>query len=64
VYWLPKLEKNKYNYIRFASNEEIEENMPLEINPNPDTIIRVMMTFKALDNPIKVEEQKLKTPAR
>lgn len=64
IYWLPKLEANKYNYIRFATLDEINENMPLEINPNPDTIIRVLMTFKGLDNPIKVQEQQLTTPER
>lgn len=64
IYWLPKLENNKYNYIRFATTEEINANMPLEINPNPDTIIRVLMTFKGLDNPIEVEEQKLISPER
>ena len=64
IYWLPKLESNKYNYIRFATDEEINNNMPLEINPNPDTIIRVLMTFKGLENPIEVEEQKLETPER
>lgn len=64
VYWLPRLEANKYNYIRFATLDEINENMPLEINPNPDSIIRIMMTFKGLDNPIDVKEQKLVTPER
>ena len=64
VYWLPKLEANKYNYIRFASMEEINANMPLNINPNPDTIIRILMTFKGLEEPIEVEEQKLNTPER
>lgn len=64
VYWLPKLEANKYNYIRFATTDEINKNMPLEINPNPDTIIRVLMTFKGLENPIDVQEQKLETPNR
>lgn len=64
VYWLPKLEANKYNYIRFATEDEINENMPLEINPKPDTTIRVLMTFKALDVPADVEEQKLTTPER
>ena len=38
--------------------------MPLEINPNPDSIIRIMMTFKGLDNPIDVKEQELVTPER
>jgi len=64
VYWLPRLEKNKYNYIRFATEEEIEKNMPLEITPKPDTVIRVLMTFKGLNNPINVEEQKLETTVR
>ena len=64
IYWLPKLESNKYNYIRFATEEEINENMPLEINPKPDTIIRILMTYKGLDEPIDVEEQKLITPER
>lgn len=64
IYWLPKLEANKYNYIRFATLDEINANMPLEINPSPDTIVRVLMTFKGLDNPIDVQEQQLKTPDR
>ena len=59
IYWLPKLESNKYNYIRFATKEEINKNMRLEITPKPDTIIRVLMTFKGLEEPIEVEEQKL-----
>jgi hypothetical protein len=64
IYWLPKLESNKYNYIRFATYEEIEANMPLEIQPQPDSIIRVMMVYKGLDEPIEVEEQILGTSER
>lgn len=64
IYWLPKLEENKYNYIRFASKEEIEENMPLEISPKPDTTIRVLMTYKGLENKIEVREQKLEQQER
>lgn len=62
IYWLPILEANKYNYIRFADIDEINENMPLEISSNPDSVIRVIMTFKGLDAPINVKEQQL-TPA-
>lgn len=60
IYWLPKLKENKYNYIRFASIDEINKNMPLELSKDPDTIIRVLMQYKALDKPIKVTEQELK----
>lgn len=59
IYWLPKLENNKYNYIRFATMDEININMPLEINPKPETLIRILMTYKKLDNKIDIKEQKL-----
>ena len=64
IFWLPKMENNKYNYIRFATEEEINNNMPIEVNPKPDSVIRVLMTFKSLDNPIDVKEQQLVTPSR
>ena len=64
IYWLPRLVANKYNYIRFATLDEINKNMPLEIKPNPDTIIRVLMTFKKLEKPITVQEQHLETTNR
>ena len=64
IYWLPQLEENKYNFISFKSIEEINNYMPLEISPTPDTIIRVLMEFKGLDEPIDVKEQKLETPKR
>lgn len=64
IYWLPQLEENNYNFIRFLSIEEINEYMPLEISPTPDTIIRVLMEFKGLDERVEVKEQKLETPKR
>ena len=64
IYWLPKLEANKYNLIRFETVEEIEEYMPLNIEPKPDTVIRIVMDFKGLNRPIEIEEQKLETPVR
>lgn len=64
VYWLPKLQENEYNYIRFATMDEINKNMPLEFSVEPDTIIRILMQYKALDSYIEVNEQKLETPKR
>ena len=64
IYWLPILQENEYNYIRFATIDQIDENMPLDITPNPDTIIRVLMTYKGLENSIEIEEQQLITPER
>jgi len=64
VYWLPIMEKNEYNYVRFATQEEINKNMPIEFSKEPDTLIRVLMVFKGLDNPIEIEEQKLEKQVR
>ena len=64
VYRLPQMENNKYNLIRFETIEEQNENMPLNITPKPDTIIRVMMDWKAIDEPIEIPEQQLETPER
>jgi len=38
--------------------------MPLEFSVEPDTIIRVLMQYKMLDEPIEVKEQELVTPER
>ena len=59
AFWVPRMERNKYNFIRFTEEEYIEENMPLEITPKPDKLIRIIMELKELDEPIDVEEQKL-----
>ena len=64
VYWLPKLEENKYNYIYFATTEEVNKYMPLEVNPKPDTVIRILMYYKPLNKKIDVKEQKIKTVQR
>ena len=64
IYWLPRLENNKYNYIRFQTADEINSNMRLNITPAPDTTIRVWMEFKKLGQPITVTEQILTSPQR
>ena len=64
VYWLPQMENNKYNLIRFETKEEQDENMPLNITPTPNTLIRVMMDWKAIEEPIEIPEQGLSTPER
>jgi hypothetical protein len=56
VYWLLKLQENEYNYIRFATMEEINSNMPLYFSVEPDTLIRVLMTYKGLNKPIDIQE--------
>ena len=64
IYWLPKLEENEYNLIRFESITNINKDMPLIVNPNPDTVIRVLMEYKKADKNTKVKKQELITPIR
>ena len=65
IYWLPRLESSPYNLIYFKTIAEQDKNMPLYISPKPDTVIRVMMAFKNLKEPIDVTEQILpETPQR
>ena len=64
IYWLPKLEANEYNLIRFESIENINKQMPLDITPTPDTIIRVLMKYKPLKKKINIKKQTLKPQER
>lgn len=64
IYWLPKLEENEYNLIRFESIDKINKDMPLIINPKPDTVIRILMEYKKADKDTKVKTQALVTPVR
>ncbi len=59
VYWLPQMEKNKYNLISFQS-DAYTDNAVLRIDPKPDSVLRVFMAYKALDEKIEVPEQELK----
>ncbi len=58
VYWLPRLEQSEYNLIYFAE-EDYTEQAELKISPQPETVIRVMMSFVPLKSPIEITPQVL-----
>jgi hypothetical protein len=58
-YWLPILERNKYNFIHFLVNEECNEIATLKANPKPETTIRIYMEFYGLENFTVIKEQQL-----
>ena len=58
TYWVPKMQENPYNLISF-SGEEYSEIAKLTVNPKPDSVIRIHMMWKALDEPIEIEPQVL-----
>ena len=63
VYWLPMMEQNPYNIISFRT-DLYAESAKLEITPEPDTIIRVFMTWQASNEYIELEAQQLFAPER
>ena len=58
MYWLPQLEENPYNVITFQT-ETYENAAKLEVNPIPDTVVRVNMVFYGSDEYVEIEEQDL-----
>ena len=58
-FWLPRMTQKKFAAIRFVPREEIDKAAPLEITPQPDSIIRVLIDFRALDAPVKLKKQEL-----
>ena len=48
----------------FETIDEINKNMPLEITPTPDTLIRVMMEFKGINSYKELPEQQLEAVER
>lgn len=64
IYWLPRMENNKYNVIYFATMEEQNNYMELDINPAPETLIRVNMVWYSSNKYIDIEEEKLEAVKR
>ncbi len=56
VYWLPKMQENEYNLISFQT-EKYEEICSLDITPSPDSVLRVFMAYKPIDEYVEIEPQ-------
>ncbi len=63
VYWLPIMEQNPYNVIAFQTTAYTDI-AKLHIYPEPDTMIRVFMSYYASDEPVSIVEQELTAPER
>ena len=63
VYWLPRMEQNEYNLISFQS-VAYTDHARLSIQPEPDTVIRVFMAYKPVENEQEIPEQTLAAPER
>ncbi len=59
VYWMPQMKDNEYNLIHFATKEEYADHARLSIEPEPDSVLRVFMVYRALDGWQEVEPQEI-----
>lgn len=58
VYWLPRMESSAYNLISFQSGAYTDHAV-LTVTPEPDSVVRVFMAWKALKRPVEIPEQSL-----
>ena len=56
VYWLPRMQENPYNLITFQTTAYTDA-AELDIEPAPDTVIRVFMVWQALDAELEIPAQ-------
>ena len=63
VYWLPQMEQNPYNIISFQTDAYTNA-AELKVSPEPDTLIRVFMSWKKADSYISLPEQDLNAVQR
>lgn len=63
VYWLPLMQENPYNLIAFQSDVYTQA-AQLDIDPAPDTLLRIFMAWKSLDSAVDIPAQVLIAPQR
>ncbi len=57
VYWAPQMIANEYNLIHFATDSEYADRVILNITPTPDSVLRVFMVYKSIDEYLEVKPQ-------
>jgi hypothetical protein len=65
-FWIPKmLETEKpFYFVTFNSRNLMDKIAPLDVNPEPQTVIRILMDYYGMDEYKNVPELKIKTPER
>ena len=59
MYWLPIMETNKKNLVYFELTNERELGNKLIITPKPDSLLRVNIHIKKVNEKVNIKEQKL-----
>lgn len=63
VFWLPMMEQNPYNIISFQTDVYTDA-AKLNVQPTPDTLIRVFMAWQAAEEYVQIPQQELTAPER
>jgi len=63
-FWLPRMQSAPYYFVGFWDNAVMNQIAPLSITPKPDTVVRILMDFKPLQQPIEATQPTIKTPVR
>ncbi|MFH1667491.1 MAG: hypothetical protein ABH884_00500 [Candidatus Komeilibacteria bacterium] len=63
-FWLPRMQDQPFYFITFLPQEKFDLLAPLEIVPEPETVIRVFMDYRGLDQYQEVAEQQLEKRER
>ena len=61
MYWLPILEKNEKSLVYFELTNERQKYNKIKITPKPDSLLRVAIHVKKVNNKGNIKEQKLTT---
>lgn len=56
IYWLPRMQRNEYNYITFHT-EDYAATVPLEVTPQPDSVLRVFMVYAGVPEYFETQPQ-------
>ncbi|OGH88108.1 MAG: hypothetical protein A3J93_05555 [Candidatus Magasanikbacteria bacterium RIFOXYC2_FULL_42_28] len=58
-FWLPRMQSAPYYFVIFYGTSDMNSIAPLSVSPRPDTVIRVLMDYRAVSAPLNRPEQKL-----
>ncbi len=59
MYWLPKMEENGNNLVHFEFTKKREKDNKINIDPKPDSMLRLGIVIKKVDKKVNIKEQKL-----
>lgn len=63
-FWMAKMPSTPYVRLTWFGTRQMDELAPLQVNPKPDTSIRLFLDFAGLEKPITIPAQVLSAPAR